>query len=147
MERTLSIRSLVRISRPINLLLIAFAQAMVAYFLIGTDRSGLPVLQDYRLYLLVLATLLITAAGYMINDYYDVKIDLINRPKAVVVGKASNEELSYCSIACSTLPPSGWVGSLLPASPHLSFLLDYSFGGIATDSSGSLLLEILQSLC
>jgi len=87
MERTLSIRSLVRISRPINLLLIGFAQAMVAYFLIGTDRSGLPVLQDYRLYLLVLATLLITAAGYMINDYYDVKIDLINRPKAVVVGK------------------------------------------------------------
>jgi len=87
MERTLSIRSLVRISRPINLLLIAFAQGMTAYFLIGTDRTGLPVLQDYRLYLLVLATVLITAAGYMINDYYDVKIDLINRPKQVVVGK------------------------------------------------------------
>jgi 4-hydroxybenzoate polyprenyltransferase len=80
MERTLSIRSLVRISRPINLLLIAFAQGMTAYFLIGTDRTGLPVLQDYRLYLLVLATVLI-------NDYYDVKIDLINRPKQVVVGK------------------------------------------------------------
>ena len=87
MERTLSIRSLVRISRPINLLLIAFAQGMTAYFLIGTDRTGLPVLQDYRLYLLVLATVLITAAGYMINDYYDVKIDLINRPRQVVVGK------------------------------------------------------------
>ena len=87
MERTLSIRSLVRISRPINLLLIAFAQGMTAYFLIESNTGGLPVLQDYRFYLLMMATLLVTAAGYMINDYYDVKIDYINRPNTVVVGK------------------------------------------------------------
>lgn len=87
MEKTLSLRSLVRISRPINLLLIAFAQGMVAHFLIKTNAEGLLVLQDYRLYLLLMATVLVTAAGYMINDYYDVKIDLINRPRQVVVGK------------------------------------------------------------
>ena len=87
MERTLSIRSLVRISRPINLLLIAFAQGMTAHFLIKTNAEGLPVLQDYRLYLLLMATVLVTAAGYMINDYYDVKIDYVNRPNTVVVGK------------------------------------------------------------
>ena len=87
MERTLSLRSLFRISRPINLLLIAFAQVMTAHFLVETNTQGLPALQDFRLYLLILATLLVTAAGYMINDYYDVKIDYINRPKAVVVGK------------------------------------------------------------
>ncbi|HCD88857.1 MAG TPA: prenyltransferase, partial [Algoriphagus sp.] len=28
-----------------------------------------------------------TAAGYMINDYYDVKIDYVNRPNEVIVGK------------------------------------------------------------
>lgn len=87
MERTLSLRSLFRISRPINLLLIAFAQLMTAHFLVETHTNGLPTLQDFRLYLLILATLLVAAAGYMINDYYDVKIDYINRPKAVVVGK------------------------------------------------------------
>lgn len=87
MERTLSLRSLFRISRPINLLLIAFAQGMTANFLVETNSQGLPALQDFRLYVLILATLLVTAAGYMINDYYDVKIDYINRPKAVVVGK------------------------------------------------------------
>ena len=87
MEKTLSLRGLFRISRPINLLLIAFAQGMTAYFLVETTADGLPVLQDYRLYLLLMATVLVTAAGYMINDYYDVKIDLINRPKEVVVGK------------------------------------------------------------
>lgn len=87
MERTISIRGLFRISRPINLLMVGFAQFMTAYFLVKTTRAGLPVLQDYKLYLLVISTLLITAAGYMINDYYDVKIDYVNRPGNVVVGK------------------------------------------------------------
>lgn len=87
MERSISIRGLFRISRPINLLLVAFTQLMTAFFLIKTTPTGLPVLQDYRLFLLVFATVLITAAGYMINDYYDVKIDYVNRPDEVVVGK------------------------------------------------------------
>ncbi|WP_306422245.1 geranylgeranylglycerol-phosphate geranylgeranyltransferase [Algoriphagus sp. AGSA1] len=86
-ERTISIRGLFRISRPINLLMVAFAQLMTAYFLVETTRSGLPILQDYKLYVIIFSTLLITAAGYMINDYYDVKIDYVNRPGNVVVGK------------------------------------------------------------
>ncbi|WP_339878224.1 geranylgeranylglycerol-phosphate geranylgeranyltransferase [uncultured Algoriphagus sp.] len=86
-ERTISIRGLFRISRPINLLMVGFAQLMTAYFLVKTTNSGLPVLQDYKLYLIIISTLIITAAGYMINDYYDVKIDYVNRPGDVVVGK------------------------------------------------------------
>ena len=37
--------------------------------------------------LLVLATISITAGGYVINDYFDNKTDLVNRPKRVIVGK------------------------------------------------------------
>jgi 4-hydroxybenzoate polyprenyltransferase len=40
--------------------------------------------------LLALAALSIAAAGYIINDYYDIKIDAINRPDRLVVGKAVN---------------------------------------------------------
>lgn len=87
MDRTISFSGLFRISRPINLLLVAFAQVMTAYFLVETNKSGIPVLRDYHLYLLVISTVLIAAAGYMINDYYDVKIDYVNRPHEVVVGK------------------------------------------------------------
>ncbi|WP_199708015.1 geranylgeranylglycerol-phosphate geranylgeranyltransferase [Algoriphagus lacus] len=87
MERSISIRGLFRISRPVNLLMVAFAQLMTAYFLVETTAQGLPVFQDFRLYLIVFSTVLITAAGYMINDYYDVKIDYVNRPNEVVVGK------------------------------------------------------------
>lgn len=88
MERTISIGGLFRISRPINLLMVAFAQIMTAYFLVGKTNAGIPVLRDYHLYLIILSTVIIAAAGYMINDYYDVKIDYVNRPHEVVVGKA-----------------------------------------------------------
>lgn len=37
--------------------------------------------------MLILATLLIAAAGYAINDYFDTKTDLVNRPETVIVGK------------------------------------------------------------
>ncbi len=87
MDRTISIRGLFRISRPVNLIMVAFAQFMAAYFLVETNNVGLPVLQDPNLYVLVFCTVLITAAGYMINDYYDVKIDYVNRPHEVIVGK------------------------------------------------------------
>jgi 4-hydroxybenzoate polyprenyltransferase len=42
---------------------------------------------DFRFFLLVFSTGLIAAAGYIINDYYDIKIDLVNKPKRVVIGK------------------------------------------------------------
>ena len=42
---------------------------------------------DGRFFLLTTATGLIAAAGYIINDYYDIKIDLVNKPERVVIGQ------------------------------------------------------------
>ena len=42
----------------------------------------------YILLLIILATVFIAAGGYVINDYFDVKIDRINRPDAVIVTRA-----------------------------------------------------------
>ncbi len=39
---------------------------------------------------LVMSTVFITAAGYVINDYFDTKTDLVNRPQTVLVGKIIN---------------------------------------------------------
>jgi 4-hydroxybenzoate polyprenyltransferase len=36
---------------------------------------------------LATSTAIIAGAGYIINDYYDIKIDLINKPDRVVIGK------------------------------------------------------------
>jgi len=38
-------------------------------------------------FLLVFSTVLIAAAGYIINDYFDIKIDRVNKPDKVIVGK------------------------------------------------------------
>ncbi|EPR69460.1 geranylgeranylglycerol-phosphate geranylgeranyltransferase [Cyclobacterium qasimii] len=82
-----------KIIRPENLLMVAFAQLMTAFFLVGTTNNGLSVLQDYHLYLLIISTVILTASGYMINDYYDVKIDYVNRPQAVVIGKGMKRRM------------------------------------------------------
>ena len=44
-------------------------------------------LMNPKMLFLCLGTVLITAAGYVINDYYDIKIDYVNKPDRVVVGK------------------------------------------------------------
>src|SRR5690606_19862205 len=85
--RVFSLSALLKIIRPVNLLIVAFAQLMTAYFLVETTRNGSSVLLDPILYLLILTTLILAASGYMINDYYDVKIDYVNKPQEVIVGK------------------------------------------------------------
>src|SRR5690554_1555071 len=87
-QKVFSFSAFFRIIRPLNLLIMAFAQLMTAYFLVETSPAGVPVLEDFRLYLLILSTVLVAASGYMINDYYDVKIDYVNKPDEVVVGKS-----------------------------------------------------------
>lgn len=42
---------------------------------------------DYLFYLLMAASVLIAAAGYIINDYFDLQIDVVNKPDKVVVDK------------------------------------------------------------
>lgn len=68
---------------------------MVRFFLIGaelwSDRVNTSIYflpgSDFHFYLLVFGTLLISAAGYIINDYFDIKIDRINKPKKLIVSK------------------------------------------------------------
>jgi 4-hydroxybenzoate polyprenyltransferase len=45
-----------------------------------------PQFSNLNFMLLVLATTLIAAAGYAINDYFDRKVDLVNHPDSVLVG-------------------------------------------------------------
>ena len=56
----------------------------------------------YVLLLILLATVLIAGGGYVINDYFDVKIDRINRPDAVVVTRTvSKPTAMYLSVGLS----------------------------------------------
>ncbi len=46
-----------------------------------------PVLSEVQFFLVVLSTILIAAGGYIINDYFDVKIDQINKPHRLLVDR------------------------------------------------------------
>lgn len=82
-----SLHGFLKVIRFPNLVIIGFTQYMTAVFLVGDTSEGISRLFDTNLFLLVLSTVFIAAAGYIINDYYDVKIDFINKPKRVVVGR------------------------------------------------------------
>jgi 4-hydroxybenzoate polyprenyltransferase len=74
--------AMLRLTRFGNLLIIGFAQTATAFFLVGSHTW-----QTFTLWLLSSSTIIIAAAGYIINDYYDIKIDYINKPERVVIGK------------------------------------------------------------
>ncbi len=54
-------------------------------------------LKDWQFILLVLSTVLIAAAGYVINNIFDQETDKFNKPKDVIVGKSISETNAYYS--------------------------------------------------
>ncbi|MCC9167761.1 geranylgeranylglycerol-phosphate geranylgeranyltransferase [Pontibacter harenae] len=70
-----------------NLVLVVLSQALVQACLLASGVSWSRVLEP-SFGMLTLSTVCIAAAGYIINDYYDIKIDAINKPSRVLVGKA-----------------------------------------------------------
>ncbi len=74
-----------RLVRWQNLVFIVLTQALF-YFCIYYPLYG--VHHFARLLFLMIASVLIAAAGYIINDYFDLNIDQINKPEKLVVDKA-----------------------------------------------------------
>lgn len=79
--------SFLRLIRWQNLLIIVFTQYLAKVFLVGPAFYWKYHLLDRNQFLITLSTVLIAAAGYIINDYFDVKIDLINKPNEVIIGR------------------------------------------------------------
>lgn len=76
-----------------NLLIIICTQLLIwACVILPATKTwqGLPdaLLSPFHFSLLALSTALIAAAGYIINDYFDVRIDLINKPDKMILEKA-----------------------------------------------------------
>jgi 4-hydroxybenzoate polyprenyltransferase len=77
-----------------NLLMLAFMQILFRYGFLKLQNIPLA-LADWHYGLLVLSTVLIAAAGYVINNIFDQETDLINKPADVVVGKSITETAAY----------------------------------------------------
>ena len=103
-------KDLIRLTRPANLLIISATMVLMRYGVIGgnlerglhqlvaevggVERADLilppgfgPQMPLVHFILLVLSTVLIAAGGNIINDYFDTRIDRINKPDGVIVGR------------------------------------------------------------
>jgi 4-hydroxybenzoate polyprenyltransferase len=83
-----TISAFFRLVRVNNLLIIVLTQYMARIFLVGPKSEWLSYIFDYKQFMLVFATVSIAAAGYIINDYFDIKIDMVNKPREVIIGTA-----------------------------------------------------------
>ena len=89
-------------------------------------------LPGYMLLLIILATVLIAAGGYVINDYFDVKIDRINRPDEVIVPRSISKPAAMrlsmaCGIAVAVVLKSLTIGILFVLIPGLLWFYSSSY--------------------
>jgi 4-hydroxybenzoate polyprenyltransferase len=77
-----------------NLILLALMQFIFRYGFLDHQMLVLA-LNDWQYLLLVLATVFIAAAGYVVNDIFDQESDAINRPQQLIVGKSITEATAY----------------------------------------------------
>lgn len=74
--------------------MLAFMQLIFRYGFLKWQNVPLS-LADWQYGLLVLATVLIAAGGYVINDIFDQDTDSENKPSKVIVGNKISESLAY----------------------------------------------------
>ncbi len=84
----------IKLIRLPNLLIIVLTQYAIRYGImypilnsVSDDVEVKLQMSNLDFFLLCFSTVMIAAAGYIINDYFDVKIDRVNRPNKIIVGK------------------------------------------------------------
>lgn len=88
----MKILSLFSVVRGYNIPVIALAQYLSAIFILAPEKRALDVIFDLNLFLIVLASSLTIASGYIINNFYDAQKDLINRPKKSMLDRLVSQQ-------------------------------------------------------
>ena len=72
--------SLLSVVRGYNISVLVIAQYLASIYIFSPEKSLRNVVFDLHLFFIVFATVCVVAGGYIINNFYDVKADKINRP-------------------------------------------------------------------
>lgn len=88
----IKIFSFFSVVRGYNIFVIALAQYLAAIFILSPELRALDIILDYQLFILVVASSLTIASGYIINNFYDAKKDLINRPRKVMIDRLVSQQ-------------------------------------------------------
>jgi 4-hydroxybenzoate polyprenyltransferase len=89
--------SMFSVVRGYNILIIVIAQYLSSIYILAHNKSLGEVILDLNLLMLVLASSVAIAAGYIINNFYDSEKDLINRPQKSMLDRlvSQNTKLTF----------------------------------------------------
>lgn len=88
----MKIVSLFSVVRGYNIPIIVLAQYLSAIFILAPDKRALDILLDFKLFLIVFASAVTIASGYIINNFYDSQKDLINRPNKSMLDRLVSQK-------------------------------------------------------
>lgn len=77
----LKVLSLFSVVRGYNILVIALAQYLASIYILSPNLPLRKVVFDVNLFVIVIASIMVIAGGYIINNFYDAEKDLINKPR------------------------------------------------------------------
>ena len=156
MEQIRDIAKLVRLGNLLFLgALIWLMEKWVAVPILDKAAFG-EQLPWYIVVLIMLATVLIAAGGYVINDYFDVKIDRINRPDELVVTRSVSKPAAMrlsivlssagivCGLVSAGLLRSMTIGILFILIPGLLWFYSSSYKRLFM--IGNLIIAVLAGL-
>lgn len=109
-----------RMVRYPNLIYIALTQFLLQYCVVEPvllNSGSAPSLSFPHFLMLCCSTILVAAGGYIINDYFDINIDLVNKPEKMVVDKIINRRWAMA-----------WHTILNMAGVSLGFLVAFQIG-------------------
>lgn len=88
----LKLLSLFSIVRGYNVLMIVIAQYLASIYILAPNLPLWKVVFDLSLFVLVLASSLVIAGGYIINSFYDSEKDLINKPRKSMLDRLVSQQ-------------------------------------------------------
>jgi 4-hydroxybenzoate polyprenyltransferase len=88
----LKIFSLFSVVRGYNIPIIIIAQYLSAIFILAPEKRALSVLLDFDFFIIVFSSSLAIASGYIINNFYDSKKDIINRPNKSMLDRLVSQK-------------------------------------------------------
>lgn len=125
-----------------NLLFIAIIQILIYYAVINPTLNifGLhSLLSNWTILSLCIGTLCIAAGGYVINDYFDIKIDRINHPERLIVSNSISKKTAMkiyqtltvigvlCGMMASSLLKSMTIGLIFIIVPGMLWFYSASY--------------------
>ncbi len=116
------VSALLSLVRWYNIFFLALSQYLTAIFILNAPKDWIETLKNPNLHYIVFASLFCIAAGYLINNFYDVEKDLINRPERTIHQKIVRQSTSLRLYFLFN-----FLGALLSLMVSLNVFLFFSF--------------------